>query len=540
MGLRGPRAQSLNHWPRPGEPTTSHPWEAVGLSRAERVVAFVESLPLTSGQWAGQSFRLRPWQKRELRRIYRTDADGRRIVRTVCWSTARANGKTGLASVLALAHLVGPESQARGECYCAANDKFQASRLFSEVVAIIERVPWLAARMSIRRHEKTIEDHITGSILTALSADVPTKHGLAPNFVVMDELGQSQSRELLDTLQTSLGKKPDPMLWIISTQAATDAMPMSQVIDYGLACQRGEIADPSFHLYLRAAPLDADPWSIKTWRLANPGLDDIASLEHIKQLAKQAKNMPSAESNFRRLHLNQRVAISNYFVTPDVWKACGSPVDVEALRTVPVYAGLDLSAVADLTALVLIGKIGKIWHVLPTCWLPSEGLIEKARADRVPYDQWARQGFLQTTPGRTIAYDYIADHLRSVFDNFNVRKLAFDAWGMNSLKLCLSRAGFSEQFIAEKFVEYRQGFKSMSPALRDLEQVIREGELAHGNNPLLTMCMMAATVVTDDAGNRKLSRDKSTQRIDAAVSLAMAIGVAPLQEKPFDVESLIG
>jgi phage terminase large subunit-like protein len=178
--------------------------------------------------------------------------------------------------------------------------------------------------------------------------------------------------------------------------------------------------------------------------------------------------------------------------------------------------------------------------MLPTCWLPSEGLIEKARADHVPYDQWARQGYLQTTPGKTIAYDYIADHLRSVFNNFNVRKLAFDAWGMNSLKLCLSRAGFSEQFVAERFVEFRQGFKSMSPALRDLEQVIREGEIAHGNHPILRMCMMAATVVTDDAGNRKISKDKSTQRIDLAIALAMAIGVVSPTAPTVDVEALIG
>jgi phage terminase large subunit-like protein len=447
----------------------------------------------------------------------------------------------GLAAVLVLCHLCGPEAQERGEIYVGACDKFQASRLFGEVAAIVERVSWLAIRVSIRRHEKVMEDRGgTGSIFAALSSDVPTKHGLAPNFVVMDELGQSQSRELFDTMQTSLGKKPEPLLFVISTQAATDAMPMSQVVDYGLACQRGEIDDPTFHLYLRTALLDADPWSPKTWRMANPGLGDIASFDHVKQLARQAQNMPSAEASFRRLCLNQRVAISNYFVTPEVWKSCGGAVDVEALRTVPVYAGLDLSAVADLTALVLIGKIGKVWHVLPTCWLPAEGLIEKARADRVPYDQWARQGFLQTTPGKTIAYDYIADHLRSVFDHFNVRKLAFDAWGMNSLKLCLSRAGFSEQFVAERFVEFRQGFKSMSPALRDLEQVIREGEIAHGNHPILRMCMMAATVVTDDAGNRKISKDKSTQRIDLAIALAMAIGVVSPTAPTVDVEALIG
>src|SRR5215831_14648993 len=255
---------------KPHQPSLGAPqaWEAPGLSRAERVICFVESLPCTAGQWA---FRLRAWQRRELRRIYRADGHGKRPVRSVCWSMGRGNGKTGLAAVLALCHLVGPESQPRGEVYAAANDRFQSGRLFNEIAAVVERTSWLAARVSIRRHVKELEDiGGTGSLFAALSADVPTKHGLAPHFVIVDELGQSQSRELLDALETGLGKRKDPMLWVISTQAATDSMPMSELVDYGLRVRRGEIVDPSFHLVLYTAPPDADPWSRKTWKLANP------------------------------------------------------------------------------------------------------------------------------------------------------------------------------------------------------------------------------------------------------------------------------
>jgi phage terminase large subunit-like protein len=160
---------------------------------------------------------------------------------------------------------------------------------------------------------------------------------------------------------------------------------MSEIVDYGLQVQRGDIIDPSFHLVLYAAPPEADPWKVATWRKANPGLGDILSLDHVKRLAKQAKNVPSAEASFRNHVLNQRVATSNVFIAPSVWKACGSAVDLEALAGgVDVYGGLDLSAVRDLTALVLIGKVDGKWHVVPTFWLPSEGLVEKSRADRVP------------------------------------------------------------------------------------------------------------------------------------------------------------
>jgi phage terminase large subunit-like protein len=304
-----------------------------GLSRAERVIRFLENLPCTSGQWAGTTFRLRPWQKRELRKIYRTDASGRRIVHKVCWSMGRGNGKTGLAAPLALCHLVGPMAEERGEVYAAANDRFQASRIFSEIVAIIERVPWLAARVSIRRHSKELEDiGGTGSYFAALSADVPSKHGLAPSFIIIDELGQSTSRDLLDALETAMGKRRDPMLWIISTQAARDEAPMSQVIDYGLRVRRGEIQDPSFHLVLYTAPMEANPWSKRTWKLANPGLGDILSLEHVRRLARQAKRMPSAEASFRNLVLNQRVDATAQFLTMSVWALGSSPVALDRLK----------------------------------------------------------------------------------------------------------------------------------------------------------------------------------------------------------------
>jgi len=158
-----------------------HPWQTDGLSRADRVIAFCESLPVTSGKLAGTQWRARPYQRRWLKRVYRTDRNGRRLVRTAVKSVARKNGKTDEAARLALCHLVGPEAEPRGEVYSAANDRLQAGKVFNEMVAIIERVDWMRARISVRRHSKELEDigeGGTGSVYAALSADVATKHGL--------------------------------------------------------------------------------------------------------------------------------------------------------------------------------------------------------------------------------------------------------------------------------------------------------------------------------------------------------------------------
>src|SRR5215467_4733332 len=204
-------------------------------------------------------------------------------------------------------------------------------------------------------------------------------------------------------------------------------------------------------------------------------------------MADDAKRMPTREAKYRNLVLNQRVEANNPFVSVDVWRACGKKA-VADLKGRAVYAGLDLSESHDLTALVLIGDVGGEWHVRPTFWLPSWGLREKSRADRIPYDLWHREGFLETTPGKSVSYEYVAEYLIGVFDSHQVVKIGFDRWNMKHLRPWLVKAGFTEQVIAEKFVEFGQGTQSMSPALRELESLVLDEKVQHGSHPVLQMC----------------------------------------------------
>jgi len=201
-----------------------------------------------------------------------------------------------------------------------------------------------------------------------------------------------------------------------------------------------------------------------------------------------------------------------------------------------VFAGLDLSSVSDLTALVLVGEDG---DVLPIYWLPDEGLAEKSRNDRVPYDQWARDGYLQTCPGRAIEYEFVAEYLRWVFDHYNVVRLNFDRYNMRHLRPWLEKAGFSDDEL-ELFVEYGQGFKDMSPALRELESRLLSRKLRHGNHPVLSMCAANAVAVSDPAGGRKFTKAKTTGRIDGMVALAMALAAVGQEEaNMIDIDSFI-
>jgi phage terminase large subunit-like protein len=158
-------------------------------------------------------------------------------------------------------------------------------------------------------------------------------------------------------------------------------------------------------------------------------------------------------------------------------------------------------------------------------WQPAEGLEEKSRQDKVEWEQFAREGYLLTTPGRAQNFDYVARFMRDIFNRCTVRSVAFDRAYMRFLRPCLERAGFTEEELA-RFVEFGQGFMSMSPAIRELEQRLLDKSLKHGNHPVLTMCAAAAAVVTDDAGNRKFTKKRSNGRIDCLVALAMACAIA--------------
>ncbi len=407
--------------------------------------------------------------------------------------------------------------------YSAANDRFQAGRLFAEMVAIIAAVPWLSDRISIRRHSKELEDlGGTGSTYAALSADVGTKHGLSPSFVVYDELGQASSRELLDVLDTAMGARAEPLMMVISTQAASDHAPMSELIDYGLRVGRGEADDPSFHLTIFTAPEDADPWDERTWRLANPALGDFRSLEDVRRLARQARDLPSKEGAFRNLILNQRVDGTAQFLTAGVWKGCGAAIDADRLTGRPCFAALDWGASRDLTALVLVfADDDGGFDVLPFFWLPGDALGEREAADKVPYTQWRDAGHLNAVPGKTNDPGAVSRFIAELHGRYAIRALAYDRWRIDDLKRELSSLGCDVNL-----VPHGQGFRDMTPAIEALERHVIDGSLRHGMHPILTWNAANAVAVSDPAGGRKLAKDKSHGRIDGLVALAMALNVA--------------
>ncbi len=489
-----------------------------GLKRANRNIKWVETLcKVPEGKLVGQLVKLRKWQKDLIVEIYGSPT------RRAIISFGRKNGKTAFAAFLLLLHLCGPEARPNSQLFSAAQSREQAAVLFGLAAKCVRMSPDLSAVVIIRDTAKELLCQEIGTKYRALSAEASTAYGLSPVFTVHDELGQVKGprSELYEALETASGAHDSPLSVIISTQAPTDADLLSVLID---DAQKG--ADPKVKLKLFTADNDADPFDEKTIKQANPAFGDFQDAVQTLAMAEDARRMPSRENEYRNLILNQRVDRNSPFISKTVWQQNGGAVS--EWRDAPVYAGLDLSSTADLTAFVPIANIGGSWETKPTFWLPGQGLEAKSRADRVPYDQWASEGYLETPDSRSIEYEFVAHWLFDFCQAHNVRKIAFDRWGMKYLRPWLIQAGFTEERLDELFEEFGQGFQSMSPALRDLESVLLNGQLKHANHPVLTMCASNAVVTADPAGGRKLNKAKAAGRIDGMVALTMAFGIAPL------------
>ena len=513
------------------------PWERKGMSRVEKVIAFLEFLPITKGKLTGRKLKLLPSQRAFIEDLYgRAESDR---VRLGIFSEPRGNGKTGLIAGLEICHLLGPEAEMRGECYSAGIDRLQAGLIFNEMESIILAEPDFAHRVNVQRFRKQIEvldGHGIGSKYEALSSDARRAHGLSPTFWAYDELAQAKDRVLLDNLQTAMGKRKRSLGVVISTQAADDDHPLSQLIDDGLTH-----VDPSIVVHLLTAPADADPFAPETIRAVNPAFGKFLDEADVLAEAERARRMPSFESAFRNLRLNQRIAphARDQLLTPAVWALGDPPIDEAIFRDGrPVFGGLDLSSTVDLTALVLAAEddAGNV-HLLPRAWTPGDTLAERALNDRAPYDAWVRGGQLTAVPGKAIDYDWVATALGEAGEQMNLRQVNYDRWAIKQFKQTLDRLG-----ISVPLEPMGQGFQDMSPAVKAFQLLAVNGRIRHGNHPLLRWCFSNAVVVRDAADNCKLDKSKAYGRIDVAVAAVMAVGAlkATTATPEYEIAALIG
>ena len=487
------------------------------MTRGEQVCKFIEAFcPVPEGKLVGKPIKLMKFQRQFILDVY----DNPKGTSRAYLSVGRKNGKSALIAAILLAHIVGPEARQNSQIISGARSREQASLVFKLAEKMVRLSPRLSQLIKIVPSQKSLVGLPMNVEYRAISAEAGTAHGLSPVLAILDEVGQVRgpTDSFIEAIETAQGAHDDPLLIAISTQAATDGDLFSIWLDDASNAKDKRIVS---HVY--TAPEDCEVMDRKAWKAANPALGEFRSLKDVQDFAKQAARLPAKENSFRWLFLNQRIEATSPFLSRGEWEANKAAPQIDSGMT--CFAGLDLSSSRDLTAFVMVFPDGDKYHVVPQFFMPSDGIRERAKEDKVPYDVWAKQGYITLIDGPVIVPAVVAQHVAEAAENFDLQLLAYDRWRINDFTRELDTIG-----VQLPMQPFGQGFKDMAPAVDKLERLVVDHKLAHGDNPVLNMCAANAIAERDPAGNRKLNKAKSIGRIDGLVALAMALGSEAMVE----------
>jgi phage terminase large subunit-like protein len=486
-------------------------------SAAEHALKFFSILKHSKGEWAGQPLTLEPWQQFLIWTLFGWKRDdGSRRYRTADIEVARKNGKSTLGAGVGL-YLLAADGEPGAEIYSAATKRDQARITHQEAVRMVRTSPMLRKRIRTFRDNLNIEG--TASKFEPLGADADTLDGLNIHGAVIDEIHAHKTREVWDKIDTATGARRQPLMFGITT-AGYDRQSLCWTLnEYSKKILDRVIDDDSFFGLIYTLD-DGDDWQDEsTWIKSNPNLGVSKKWDDMRRKCTRAIEMPSAQNSFLRLELNVWTQSETKWMPIEHWRQCGLPIDYSKLAGRTCYGGLDLSSTLDLTAFVLVFPplAGEdVYLVLPRFWIPGDNLLKRVHDDRVPYDVWQRAGYLTSTPGNVIDYDFIFEQIGRDAKEFKIAEIAFDRWGAARVSNVLQSNGLT-------MVEFGQGYASMSPPMKELERLVMSHTIAHGNNPVLNW--MADNVVAgmDPAGNIKPDKEKSREKIDGIVALIMAL-----------------
>ena len=489
-------------------------------AKADRAVKFIENLCHTKGKWAGKRFWLLPWQEQLIRDIFGiVKPDGYRQFRTAFVEICKKVGKSELAAAVAL-YLLYADNEPSAEVYGAAADRQQASIVFDVARQMVEMSPALLKRSKLMTATKRIVNYGNSGYYQVLSAEVGGKHGFSVSGLVFDEIHTQPNRQLYDVLtKGSSDARQNPLHFIITT-AGTDRHSIAyELHTKAVDILEGRRVDPTFYPVVYGLKDDEDWEDEANWYKVNPSLGYTVDIERLRDAYREAKQNPADEVTFKWLRLNMWVSSTVAWIPDAIFMKGNEEIDLAALEGRDCYGGLDLSSTGDITALVLMfppRDEDEKYILLPFFWVPEETIPQRVKAASVPYDIWEKQGYLLSTEGNVIHYDFIEKFINDLAEKYHIVEIAVDRWNATQMIQNLEGDGFT-------MVPFGQGFASMSGPTKDFYRLLMEGQITHGGHPVLRWMAGNVVVDTDPAGNIKVTKAKSKEKIDGIVAAIMAL-----------------
>lgn len=495
--------------------------------KADRAVTFIENLCHTKGKWAGTPFWLLPWQEQLIRDIFGiVKPDGNRQFRTAFVEICKKVGKSELAAAVAL-YLLYADNEPSAEVYGAAADRQQASIVFDVAKQMVEMSPALMKRSKLMGATKRIVNYSNAGYYQVLSAEVGGKHGFSVSGLVFDEIHTQPNRQLYDVLtKGSSDARQNPLHFIITTAGNDRHSIAYELHTKAVDILEGRRVDPTFYPVVYGLKDDEDWEDEANWYKVNPSLGYTVDIERLRDAYREAKQNPADEITFKWLRCNMWVSSTVAWIPDAIYMRGNEPIDMDALAGRDCYAGLDLSSTGDITALVLIfppRDEEEKYVLLPYFWIPEETIPRRVKANSVPYDIWEKQGYIMSTEGNVIHYDFIEKFIMDLSEKYHILEIAVDRWNATQMIQNLEGEGFT-------IIPFGQGFSSMSAPTKEFYRLLMEGRIIHGGNPVLRWMAGNVVIDTDPAGNIKVTKAKSKEKIDGIVAAIMALDRCIRQE----------
>lgn len=513
-------------------PSPDWPW-IFDSAAAERPCAFIELLPHIKGKWArdGRLLELEPWQCFIITTVFGWVHPETRLRRflEVYEEVARKNGKSAKGSGLLL-YMLAADGEHGAECYTAATTRDQARIVFDDARAMAERTPDLRTYLGVAIMQHSLTVAHTSSKAAPLAAEGSTLDGLNVHFALLDELHAHKTRAVYDVIDTARGAREQSLLWTITT-AGTDRAGICYERRTHITKILGKVIEDArvFGIIYTIDDGD-DPFDPAVWPKANPNFGKSVQADEMAAQARKAEAMPSALNNFLTKRLNVWVSGESPWMDMRAWERCGKePVTVDSIPAgAKVYMGLDLAQKKDFAALAIAWQMpdGR-WGLCTRLYLNELAVQESGNAH---LSGWARQGYVEVTDGDLTDFDRIADDLRHYCRQWDVQEIAFDP--------ALSMY-FAGQLIEEglPLVEIAQRSVFFTPALIQVENMVREGDLVHDGNPVMAW-MVSNLVVKVSKFNELMSptKERPENKIDGPIAMLMALGRALSQSPDGDAD----
>ena len=495
--------------------------------KADRAVTFIENLCHTKGKWAGTPFWLLPWQEQLIRDIFGiVKPDGNRQFRTAFVEICKKVGKSELAAAVAL-YLLYADNEPSAEVYGAAADRQQASIVFDVAKQMVEMSPALMKRSKLMGATKRIVNYSNAGYYQVLSAEVGGKHGFSVSGLVFDEIHTQPNRQLYDVLtKGSSDARQNPLHFIITTAGNDRHSIAYELHTKAVDILEGRRVDPTFYPVVYGLKDDEDWEDEENWYKVNHSLGYTVDIERLRDAYREAKQNPADEITFKWLRCNMWVSSTVAWIPDAIYMRGNESIEAASLEGRDCYAGLDLSSTGDITALVLIfppRDENEKYVLLPYFWIPEETIPRRVKANSVPYDIWEKQGYIMSTEGNVIHYDFIEKFIIYLSEKYHILEIAVDRWNATQMIQNLEGEGFT-------IVPFGQGFSSMSAPTKEFYRLLMEGRIIHGGNPVLRWMAGNVVIDTDPAGNIKVTKAKSKEKIDGIVAAIMALDRCIRQE----------